>query len=72
MIDAATEVEILRPFRMESWLIGTIARRLRLHHSAVERIVRKPTDLNARRVRPTIIEPFMPFITEKLERFCRT
>jgi transposase len=69
MIDATTEAEILRLFRMESWPIGTIARHLRLHHSAVERIVRKPTDLNARRVRPTIIEPFMPFITETLEQY---
>lgn len=69
MIDAATEAEIYRLFRVECWPIGTIARHLRLHHSAVERIVRKPTDLNARRVRPTIIEAFMPFITETLQRF---
>lgn len=69
MIDPTTEAEILRLFQSEGWPIGTIARQFKLHHSTVERIVRNPTELRPQRVRPSMIEPFVPFINDTLERW---
>jgi len=71
MIDAATEAEILRLFHAEGWPIGTIARQFALHHSAVERIVRRPHESRPTPVRSTLIDAHRPFILETLERWPR-
>jgi len=69
MTDPAIEAEILRLFHTEAWPIGTIARQLSLHHTAVERVVRRPQESRPTPVRPTLIDPHRPFILATLERW---
>ena len=69
MIDATTEAEIIRLFHTEAWPIGTIARQLNLHHSTVERLVRRPHESRPTPVRPMMIDLHRPFIRETLERW---
>ena len=38
MTTKETEAEILRRFHVEKWLVGTIASKLHVHHSTVQRI----------------------------------
>ncbi len=69
MIDPTIEAEVLRLFVVEGWPIGTIARQLRLHHSAVERVVLKPDETRPSPVRPMMIDSFRDFIMETLQRW---
>jgi transposase len=69
MMDPALEAEVHRLYQVEGWPIGTIARELKLHHSAVERVVRRPLEARPRQVRPTMVEPYLKFIHETLERW---
>ena len=63
--------EILRLYHSEAWPIGTIARTLGVHHDVVSRVLKREGLPPIRAVRPTIIEPFMPFIRETLEQYPR-
>lgn len=68
MIPADVVAKIRRLFHAERWPVGTIARHLGLHHSTVRRVLRDdgvPTDAVARR--PSMADPFVPFIVQTLE-----
>jgi transposase len=64
------EAEIVRLHAAEHWPIGTIARQLEIHHSVVRRVLGRrelvgPT-LSAR---PSIVDPYLPFIRETLAMY---
>ena len=71
MIHPALEAEILRLFHAENWPIGTIAAQLGIHHSVVRRVLAGDGGTSARRRRPRMIDPFLPFIFETLEKYPR-
>lgn len=73
MIPKEREAEILRLFSAEKWPVGTIARQLGVHHSAVQRVITqagfdKP---RAAAMRPSITDPYLPFMLETLEKYPR-
>lgn len=64
------EAEILRLHYAEKWPVGTIANQLGIHHNTVERVLTQAGALDpARSSRPSIADPFMPFIMATLEKF---
>lgn len=69
-IPKETEAEIVRLYHGEKWPIGTIAGQLGLHHTTVQRVLRQ-TGLEAKVVapRPSMADPFVPFIVEQLEKY---
>jgi transposase len=54
----------------EHWKVGTIATELRVHHEAVERALGLDTrgGMAVRRVMPTLLDDYKPFIRETLEK----
>lgn len=70
MIPRTLEAEILRLHHTEHWPVGTIARQLRVHHSTVRRVLAQAGVPAARRTaRPSIVEPYIAFITETLAKY---
>jgi transposase len=70
LIPKEVEVTILRLHAVEKWPPGTIARQLALHHDVVDRVLRDagvPEEELARR--PSVVDPFVPFILETLEKY---
>ena len=69
-IDKKTRAEILRLYHVEKWKIGTITRQLGVHRYTVERLL---TELgeprHARSPRPSMVDPYVPFIAETLADF---
>src|SRR5215213_4364609 len=61
MISKEIEAEIVRLYHGEKWPIGTIAGQLGLHHTGVDPKVIAP--------RPSMADPFVPFIVEQLEKY---
>lgn len=70
MISQETEAEIVRLYHGERWPIGTIAGQLGLHHTTVQRVLRH-TGVDAKVVapRPSMVDPFVPFIVEQLTKY---
>lgn len=69
-ISKEKEAEILRYAHAEKWLVGTIATQLGVHHTVVERVLEHNGLPRAKRVcGPSIIDPYLPLITENLEKF---
>jgi len=70
MIPRALEAEILRLHHTEHWPIGTIATQLRVHHATVRRVLAQAgIPMPPRTARPSIVEPFIPFILETLSKY---
>jgi len=70
-ISEELRAQVLRYHFVEHWPVGTIARQLGIHHSTVERVL-SLAGVERERQRPrrsSIIDPYLPFITETLERF---
>jgi transposase len=70
VIDLETVARVRRLFYAEHWKVGTIASTLGLHHDTVQRALSDrphPT----RVVRPTPLDPYLPFMREVLERYPR-
>jgi transposase len=63
--------EVLRLYHAEAWPIGTIARTLGVHHDVVSRVLKREGLPSIRAVRPSMIEPFLPFLRETLEQHPR-
>jgi transposase len=64
------EAQILRYYHVEKWRVGTIARHLHLHRDTVSRVLAQagvPTRVQL--VRPSQIDPYLPFIRQTLEKF---
>lgn len=68
MIPAELAAKILRLHFGEGWKIGTIATQLSIHHSVVRRVLVQAGVEEAKvTVRPSIVDPFLPFILQTLE-----
>ena len=68
----ATELEaqILRLYHVEKWRCGTIARQLHVHHTTVARVLAQAgLPRHGAPPRATMIEPYLPFIRQTLEKF---
>jgi transposase len=64
------KAQILRYYHVEKWQVGTIARQLGVHHTTVDRALSEAGLPKATRpARPSLIDPFVPFIVETLEKF---
>lgn len=61
----------MRLFYAEKWLVGTIATQLGMHHSTVERVLKQHGVDVAQTLRPSIADPFVPFIVQTLEKYPR-
>jgi transposase len=72
MLAAETVAEIRRLHYAEHWRIGTIASQLGVHPDAVRRVVgREPGMQPPQPPRPRLIDPFLPWLVETLERYPR-
>jgi transposase len=72
MIPKETEAEIVRLYHAERWPIGTVATQLGLHHTTVQRVLRHSgLDVKVVAPRPSMADPFVPFIIEQLEKYPR-
>ena len=72
MISRDIEAEILRLHHAEKWPVGTIASQLHLHHSIVTRVLSQAgLQPKAIKRRPSILDPYMPFMLEVLAKFPR-
>ncbi len=70
MIPPELEARILRLYDVEKWPIGTIAKQLGLHHTTVRRaLARSGVAEAARSTRPSIVDPYLPFIRQTLKRY---
>lgn len=69
MIAPELTARIRRLFFAEHWRVGTIAAQLGLHHDTVERAVapQRVSGTGVRRVHPTLLDAYKPFIQQTLE-----
>ncbi len=69
-IDKDTETKILRYHFVEKWRVGTIASQLSIHHSVVDRVLSQAGLPKVERsAKPSLIDPYLPFILETLKEF---
>jgi transposase len=72
MIDAELFARIRRLFFAEHWKVGTICSELGVHHDTVDRAIEADRFARSpRQVRPSILDPYKPFIGEVLEKHPR-
>jgi transposase len=70
MIPKDKEAEILRLYHAEKWPVGTIAGQLGLHHTTVQRVLGQAgVDPKVVAPRPSMVDPFVPFILEQLGKY---
>jgi transposase len=70
VVSKEVEARILRLYHAERWRVGTIASQLGLHHTTVRRVlvhagVPRALELG----RSSMIDPYLPFVRETLEKF---
>jgi transposase len=71
VIGKEIEARILRLHHAEKWKIGTIAEQLGLHHDIVERVIDNDGHPRPAQLRPSILDPFLPFMRVTLETYPR-
>ena len=71
MIPEHQAAEILRLHHAEKWPVGTIAAQLGLHHDVIERVLAQDGLPRPRLSRPSMIDPFVPFLLDTLRRYPR-
>src|SRR6185295_412809 len=72
MLDAEAVSEIRRLYYAERWKIGTIAAQLGVHPDAVRKALNRPSGPPPpRKPRPLLTDPYLPFLTETLQRYPR-
>jgi transposase len=71
MIPPETSVQIRRYFYAEHWKIGTIAQALNVHPDTVRRAIEVERFQHAEPLRPSIVDPYLPFLRETLEQHPR-
>ena len=71
MIPKEIEEKIERLFHAEKWPVGTIARELHVHHSVVSRVLGEKDHSASYSLRRSIVDPYLSFVRETLERFPR-
>lgn len=71
-IDKHREADILRYHHVEGWGVHTIAAQLGIHHDTVNRVLAQAGLPRVKRLkRPCMIEPYLPFIQQTLEKHPR-
>ncbi len=71
-IDKETEAKILRYHFVEQWKVGTIVTQLGIHNSVVDRVLSQAGLPKIERAsRPSMIDPYLPFIIDTLNKFPR-
>ena len=71
MITPETRVQIRRYFYAEHWKIGTIAEALDVHPDTVRRAIEVERFQHAEPLRPSLVDPYLPFVREVLEQHPR-
>jgi len=72
MISKEREAEILRLYHAERWRVGTIAKHLGVHHTTVQRVLGQAgISTGGLTTRPSIADPYVPFIQETLAKYPR-
>ena len=72
MIPKETEAEIVRLYHGEKWPIGTIAGELGVHYTTVQRVLGQVgVEPKVVAPRPSVVDPYVPFIKEQLEKYPR-
>jgi transposase len=71
MITPETRVQIRRYFYAEHWKIGTIAQALNVHPDTVRRAIEVERFQHAEPLRPSLVDPYLPFVRETLEPYPR-
>jgi transposase len=71
MIPPETRVQIRRYFFAEHWKIGTISQALNLHPDTVRRAIEVERFQHAEPLRPSVVDPYLPFVREVLEQHPR-
>ena len=69
MIAQDKAAEIVRLAQAEKWPIGTIAHQLGVHHSVVRRVLAQSGMQEARLQRPSMADPYVPFIQATLDKY---
>jgi transposase len=70
MIAPEKAAEILRVYHAEKWKVGTISRQLGVHHDVVRRVLAQAGQApGLEMVRPSMIEPYVAFLTQTLEKY---
>ena len=69
--DPSVEADIRRLYYAEHFPVGTIAANLGVHHDVVRRVLGLLEPRQPPAPRPSIVEPFTPFIDETLRTFPR-
>ena len=69
-ISEEVKANILRYHHVEKWRVGTIARHLNVHHTTVKRVLSETgVSKHSILVQESMIDPFLAFVTETLQRF---
>src|ERR1051325_414110 len=71
MISPESRVQIRRYFFAEHWKIGTIAQALNVHPDTVRRAIEVERFQHAEPLRPSIVDPYLPFVRETLAQHPR-
>jgi transposase len=72
VVSSDIEAQILRYHHVERWPVGTIATQLKIHHDVVRRVLERGGGVLPRTViRPSLIDPYRPFVVQTLEKFPR-
>jgi transposase len=71
MISPETRVQIRRYFYAEHWKIGTIAQNLGVHPDTVRRAIEVERFQHAEPLRPSLVDPYLPFVRQTLEQHPR-
>ncbi len=69
MIPHELEQKILRLHFVEKWLVGTIATEVGVHHTTVKRVLGDHGIAKATLPRPSMVDPYLPFIQETLASY---
>lgn len=60
---------IVRLHKQEKWKVGEIAKHLKVHHSTVRRALGLEVIPTSATPRPSLVDPFMPYIKKTLESY---
>ena len=72
MISKEMEAQVLRYYLVEKWTIGTISRQIGIHRDTVERVISQSGMPGIKKIcRPSMVDPYLPFIQETLKKFPR-
>jgi transposase len=69
VIPKQLEERIVRLHFVEKWPVGTIARQVGVHHTTVKRVLHQKGVGAPTTSRPSMVEPFLPFIHETLKAY---